>query len=252
MEYKAGEVATEHQHEHQHHDAEQDTDVGVTEKLGETIPLDLTFTDDSGSKITLGEYIDGPTLILPVYFTCPTACNIMMGSLSDVLNRIPLEPGEDYRALALSFDTDDTAAVAARTRNDHMKNNTKEALPENFRFVIGNSDTVKAFTDSIGFRYKKTGKGLFAHPNVLVAVDPKGTVIRYLYGPNFLPFDVSMALTEAERGTPSISVRKVLSYCFSYEPEKKTYSFRLVRILLIAMLLVLGVVMVFLLRKKST
>jgi len=85
----------------------------------------------------------------------------------------------------------------------------------------------------------------------MAVVSPKGKIIRYIYGPSFLPFDMGMALTEAEKGTPSLSIRKLLSFCFNYEPEKKRYTFATVRILVIAFLLMLAVIMFFLLRKKK-
>lgn len=90
------------------------------------------------------------------------------------------------------------------------------------------------------------------HPNTLVVVSPDGTIIRYLGGPTFLPFDIAMALTEAERGTPSISIRKMLSYCFSYESEKKTYTLRGVKIFSGIIIVFMGLFLFFILRKKDT
>lgn len=78
-----------------------------------------------------------------------------------------------------------------------------------------------------------------------------GTIIRYLYGPEFLPFDIGMAVTEAQRGTPSLSIRKLVSYCFSYDPAQKTYVFTAVKFIIVGIIALLGVMLFFLLRRKD-
>jgi len=55
---------------------------------------------------------------------------------------------------------------------------------------------------------------MFVHPNVMLVLSPAGKIIRYFYGVYFLPFDIGMALTEASKGTPQLSIRQVLTYCF--------------------------------------
>ena len=79
---------------------------------------------------------------------------------------------------------------------------------------------------------------------------PDGTVIRYLYGPRFLPFDVGMALTEAAKGTPGLSIRKLLTYCFDYDPESKSYMVRSFRLLALGIVALLGILFFFIVRKK--
>jgi protein SCO1/2 len=83
--------------------------------------------------------------------------------------------------------------------------------------------------DSIGFRFQRQGRD-FIHPVVLVAVSPEGKIVRYLYGSGFLPFDITMAATEAAEGKVGLSVKRVLAYCFTYDPEGKRYVFDFMRI----------------------
>ncbi len=85
---------------------------------------------------------------------------------------------------------------------------------------------------------------------VVLAAD--GKIIRYLYGPGFLPFDLGMALTEARRGEPGVSIkRRVLSFCFDYDPENNTYVFRLFRITGTVILVMLAGFLIFLLRPEK-
>jgi protein SCO1 len=61
-------------------------------------------------------------------------------------------------------------------------------------------------------------------------VSPDGKIVRYLYGTRFLPFEVTMALTEAAQGKIGSTTRKVLEYCFSYDPLKKSYVFNILKV----------------------
>lgn len=44
--------------------------VGVDEKLGETIPLDLSFLDETGKPVNLRSLVNKPTLLTLVYYRC--------------------------------------------------------------------------------------------------------------------------------------------------------------------------------------
>jgi len=47
---------------------------------------------------------------------------------------------------------------------------------------------------------------------------------------NFLPFDITMAVNEAAKGTVTSTGRRVLTYCFSYDPLKKSYVFNILKV----------------------
>lgn len=256
-EHEAHSMDGDEQNQHEGH-VHQETpatytaeEVGVTEKLGEKIPLDAVFLDENGNRLALSEFIDRPTLILPIFYYCPQACSIMLGNLAESLGKIPLQPGKDFRIIAFSFNHDETPEDARRSKENYAR-----LLPEDFplqewKYLTGDADSIRAFTDAIGFRFKQLARHDFVHPNMLLAVSPEGSIIRYLYGLSWLPFDMGMALTEASRGMPSLSVRRLLTYCFSYEPEKKTYTFRAVRFIALGIVLVMGIFLFFLLRGRK-
>jgi protein SCO1 len=227
-------------------------DIIVNEKPGKKVPGDILFLDEYGKTITLGGYIDKPTLILPLYYYCKQSCAIMLGNLAAALNEVPLAPGKDYRVITLSIDQEDDPAAALQSKKNYLKVLKKEFPETEWKFLTGSKANISRATDSFGYHYKQVGWHNFVHPNVMVVVSRDGTIIRYLYGPLFLPFDIGMALTEASKGIPSISIRKLLSYCFSYEPEKKSYAFNTVRVLVLGIVAMIGVIMFFLLRKKES
>ncbi|MCH2151268.1 MAG: hypothetical protein MK075_06505, partial [Phycisphaerales bacterium] len=62
----------------------------IEERLGERLPLDLSFVDESGQTVTLGDVIDGelPVLIAPVYYRCPQLCTLVLNGMVDGLDDV--------------------------------------------------------------------------------------------------------------------------------------------------------------------
>lgn len=226
--------------------------VGVEERLGEILNLDLRFRDEDNRELRLKDFIKKPTLILPVYFYCPQACSMMMASLASAINDVPLTPGENYQVLAISFDEEETPELAREAKKNYLKLIQKDFPEDQWKFLTGDRKAIHGLLHGLGYGLKKTGPHMFIHPNVMVVLSPAGKIIRYLYGIYFLPFDIGMALTEASKGTPQLSIRRVLTYCFDYDSEKKTYVFKAFRIVAVTIILVLAVFLFFLLRKGKS
>jgi protein SCO1/2 len=241
-----------HDHESMQLDSKPEPLVGVEERLGQRIPLAVPFVDEEGREIAIGAAITRPTLLFPVYFSCTAICSVMLANLAQAINEVPLELGKDYSVLAVSFDDEEGAPLALAAKGNFTRILRSGLPPEEWRFLTGEKEAIRSLTDSIGFRFKKTGEHLFIHPNVLVALAPDGTIIRYLYGPRFLPFDIGMALTEAAKGTPGLSIRKLLTYCFDYDPESKSYMLRSFRLLALGILAALGIFFFLLVRKRPS
>ena len=65
-----------------------------------------------------------------------------------------------------------------------------------------------------------------------VTVAENGMVIKYVYG-NFIPGDVEMALAEAKSGIPALSVKRLLNFCFNYDPDKNKTLFQVVKVVVL-------------------
>ncbi len=204
--------------------------ISVTEKAGAVIPLDLVFKDEQGQPVSLGQLVDRPTIILPIYHSCPGACGLMMSSLSMVIKDLKSHEWGDYRAIAVSFDTDDTPEISAAAKRTYLNLLSKDYPEEHWRFLTGNQMAINHLLMSTGYKVEKVRKNLFNHPNAMIIVSGEGKIIRYMYGTRFLPFDVGMALMEAEKGRPGVSIKKILTYCFEYDPDERRYTFRFIRI----------------------
>jgi protein SCO1/2 len=237
---------------HVHQEPAPEQGVGVTEKLGGFIAAEARFRDEAGRDVTIGEIVDKPTIIVPVYFTCPNVCAIIQSSLTQVLPDVRLAPGEDFQVVSVSFDETDTPELAAKQKRNYMAAMDFTYPESGWRFLTGDERNIRLLTDSLGFGFRRQGRD-FLHPVAVMAVSPKGKIVRYLYGTRPLAFDLTMAATEAGKEQIGLSVKRVLAYCFSYDPEGKRYAFNFMKITATGILAILGVLLVSLLlagRKK--
>lgn len=208
----------------------QNYEIGIDEKLGKYIPIDLFFYDENGKRTDLKQLIDRPTIISLVYFHCPSICHPLLSGLAEVLERLKLEPGKDYSVLTISFDDKDTPIGSFQNKNNYIKT-LKNPFPEDaWRFLTGDKSNIIKLTDSVGFKFKKEEDGFFSHTAVLIVISPQGKIVRYLYGVTFLPFDLQMAITESVSERVGSTAKKILLYCFSYNPKGKRYTFNILKV----------------------
>jgi protein SCO1/2 len=203
--------------------------IGLEEHLGAKIPLDLTFRNETGKQVRLSELVSGPAIILPVYYSCTNVCNFLQGGLARVLPGVKLEPGVEYRVISLSFDENETPQLAARYKKMYLNSMQPPFPGDGWHFLTGDSLNIRRLTDAAGYHFERKGRD-FIHPVVSFVVSRDGTIVRYLYGTTFLPKDLSLAFLEAREGKAGATIRKVVGYCFSFDPSGKTYVFNLLRV----------------------
>ena len=207
-------------------DADQ---VGLDEQLGAYIPLDLVFRDEQGHPVSLADLVNKPTVIAPVYYRCPNVCHFLQGDLARVLPGLKLKAGEDYQVISFSFDETESPELAKRSRDTYYAAMKNQYPGQAWRFLTGDAATIRQLTDAAGFRFQRVGHE-FLHPVVFFVVSPQGQIVRYLHGTHVLPKDLTLALHEAREGHVGTTIRKMVQYCFSFDPEQKTYVFNILRV----------------------
>jgi len=216
-------------HDHEKVMEEAGATVGIEEKLGNML-ADVEFTDSEGKRVNLRELTaEVPTIIIPIYFRCPDVCNVLQGSFAQILPDVALKPGEEVQVVSISFDPRENSADAANAKKIYMAASRGMYPAEHWKFLTGDDHAVKMWLDSIGYTVKREG-GIYAHPVAVVAIAPGGKVVRYLYGSSFLPFDITMAGTEAAKGEPGLSIKRMLSFCYNYDPQGRRYVFDILRV----------------------
>lgn len=230
------------------------SDVGVDEKLGEMVPLNITFSDEYGKPVNLGQLINGkPTVVSLVYYRCPGICSPIMNGMSEVIDRLDMEAGKDYNVVTISFDPREDYLMASEKKKNYLASFKNKQVDENtWRFLTGDSTNIAIICNALGWKYIKQGDD-FAHGAAIMILSPEGKVVRYLYGVEYLPFDFKMALTEASEGRTGATISKLMKLCFSYDPEGRKYVLDFTRVSGGIVLLLMSVFVVYLVvkRKKS-
>jgi protein SCO1 len=209
---------------------------GLEEKIGQALPPNLTFYDEKGKEVKLGDFLGKPIILTLVYYTCEHICSQMLGGLSQALPRLAREPGKDYRILTVSFDDTDTPQIAEAAKRNYLQAIGQPFPEEAWKFLTGPKQSIHDLTEAVGFHFRKDIHG-FTHPVILIFLSPDGKVTKYLYVTKFQygaaypitfsSFDLNVALTEAAQGKAVTGIKKALLYCFSHEPpgQSKFFNF---------------------------
>ena len=203
--------------------------IGIDEKLGQTIPLDLTFHDEHGSPVALRQLVQTPIILTPVYLHCPNVCSLLLQNLADTLDKLPAESGNDYKVLTVSFDETEKPDLARQKKETYLKMIQRPFPASAWRFLTGDKENILKLTDAIGFHFKRVGDD-FEHPVAMIILAPDGKITRYMYGADPLPFDVKLALIEASQGRIGPTIAKVVRFCFSYDPKANKLVFNMLRV----------------------
>lgn len=218
----------------------QELKIGIDEKLGTYLPLELKFTNSEGKSVKLSEIINKPTLLALVYYECPGICSPMQNEIAWLMDKVQLEPGKDYQVVSLSIDHREDSKVASKWKANYLKTIKKNISPNDWIFLTGDSLSIQKLTKTSGY-YFEPYQNQYTHAGAIIAISPDGKICRYLFGTQFNPFDVKMALIEAKAGKTNPTISKVLEFCFSYDPKGRQYTLNITRIVGTVMLLGIGI-----------
>lgn len=233
---------------------ESDFDVGVVEHLGEKISKDIYLINEEGETVNLLKQIDKPTALVFVYFRCPGICSPLLDGLSGLINTSELKMAKDYQVITISFDPTETTELAKKKKENYQNLIEGQNTDEGWKFYTADSLNIAKATESIGFLYSKAGKE-FTHAATVIIISPDGTITRYLNGTYFLPYEFQLAINESNKGQTGPTIKKVLEYCYSYDPVGRTYVFNITAVtgsVTIFMGLLILLLLVFYKRKQKS
>jgi protein SCO1 len=201
-------------------------DVGVTQKLNQTIPLDTSFVDENGKTVRLHDYFgDKPVILSLAYLKCPMLCPYVLNGLAGSLKAVSFQPGKDFTILTVSFDPSDTPSVAATNKEKYVHFYGKKGAQDGWHFLTGSRESIEQLTRAVGFRYQlDPSDGQFAHASAIMVLTPNGKLARYFFGIEYPPRDLRLALVEASQNKIGNPVDQLLLFCFHYDPSTGKYS----------------------------
>lgn len=200
-------------------------EIGIDQKPDAKLPLDAEFSDETGAPVKLGQfYGPRPVVLALVYYRCPMLCTQVLSGLAGSLQGMSFTPGKEYEVVVVSFDPGETPALATERKKNFVSRYIRSVDPNHIHFLTGREASIKALTGAVGFRYAwDQSTGQFAHPAAITVTTNDGRVSRYLYGVEFAPRDLKLALVEASEGHVGSIVDQALLFCYHYDPESGRY-----------------------------
>jgi len=231
--------------------------INVEERLGQSIPLDLTFRDVDGRSVRLRELFTSgkPVLLAFAYHTCNTVCSLILDAVQSGVHDVPWTAGDEYQIVSVSLDPHENLARARAKRDQLVRTYGREGSADGFHFLVGDEASIQRLADAVGYRYfYDSRQQQFAHPAVVMFLTPEGRVARYLHGVDYPTLDVRLALLEASHGRSASTADHILQYCYSYDPTLSTYTAKAMRVMQLGgviTLLLIGGMLFFFWRQES-
>jgi protein SCO1 len=227
-------------------------DVGIEQKLGEQVPLQLPFRDETGKIVALGEYFQSgrPVILSLVYFNCQMLCSQVLAEMAHTLRRLKFDAGKQFEIVTVSFDPRETPQMAAAAKSKYLAMYGRPGSESGWRFLTGEQPSIIALSNAVGFHYSWDSRTKqFAHATGIMLLTPQGRVAQYYYGARYFPSDLRLGLIEASHNRIGTLADQIVLYCYHYDPRTGRYGAIVFRVMQVSggfTLLTLGSLVVFL------
>jgi protein SCO1 len=210
--------------------------VGVDQKLGGSVPLNLTFRDETGRPVQLGQYfVARPVILSLVYYRCPMLCTQVLNGVERSLRGLSLDLGRDYEAVSVSIDPTERPLLASAKHELYTGMYGRPGGAQGWHFLTGDEPEIEALAKAVGFRYAYDPESKqFAHASVIMILTPEGKISKYFYGINYPSRELRLGLVDASEGRIGTPVDAVLLFCYHYDPATGKYGVIISHVLQIA------------------
>lgn len=218
--------------------------IGIEQKLGEQLPLDVEFKDESGRTAKLSEYFGKgrPVIVAFVYYECPMLCNEVLNGLTGSLKGISFEAGKEFDVVAISFDAreNEKPELAKNKKASYMTRYGRPGSETGWHFLTGTTDSIDRVTKAAGFGFEWDEKSnQFAHAGGVMIATPEGKLARYFYGIDYSPKDLKFGIMESAESKVGNAAEQLLLYCYHYDPSTGKYGLAILSIMRIGAVLTL-------------
>jgi protein SCO1/2 len=211
-------------------------EIGFDQNIDQQLPLDAQFLDEDGKPVTLGSYYgQKPVLLAFVYYTCPMLCTQVLNAMTATVSTLSLDAGKDFDLVLVSIDPRENPAQAMAKKMEYLHRYKRPGAEAGWHFLTGKDPEIKRVAKAAGFRYawdEQTQQ--YAHPTGIIVTTTDGRLARYLFGIEYGPRDLKLALVEASEGKVGTFADQLLLYCYHYDPMTGRYGVYVMRTLRVA------------------
>jgi protein SCO1 len=199
--------------------------VGIDQRMGEAVPLDLVFTDETGRPVRLGDYFGKrPVILALVYYECPMLCTQVLNGLVTALGVINFDVGREFDVVAVSFNPKEGPGLASQKKAAYVERYKRPQTAAGWHFLTGTQESIERLAKAVGFRYEYDAAiGQYAHGAGIQLLTPRGVLSKYFYGIEFSARDIRFGVIEASEEKIGTRIDDVLLLCYHYDPATGTY-----------------------------
>jgi protein SCO1/2 len=235
--------------------SELPTKVGIDQKLDAQVPLNLTFSDETGQLVRLGNYFGTkPVILVLAYYECPNLCTLVLNAVLTSAQDLKFNAGKDFEIVVVSFNPRETPALAAAKKRTYTQRYGRPDGTNGWHFLTGEEPAIAQLAQSVGFRYVfDPPTKQFAHPSAIMVLTPDGKISRYFAGIEYPPKELRLSLIEASNRRIGSLTDQLFLFCFHYNPLTGKYGVVIMRVFRIAgfaTVLALGAFIIIRLRRE--
>jgi len=210
---------------------------GIDQNLGKALPLTDRFLDSNGTEVPLSTFFTHrPVVMALVYYKCKMLCPQVLSGLAKTLRSVGFTPGKDYDVVITSIDPMDTSADGAAEKAHFLESLGAPDAGSSVHFLTGQQAAITNLASATGFNYVRVpgpdGKmDQFAHSSVIMIATPDGRMSKYLFGIDYQPRDVRLAVIQASTHHIGSLSDMILLYCCNYSPSAGKYTVSVLRVM---------------------
>lgn len=231
-------------------------EIRIEQKLDQQLPLDLSFRDESGQEVKLGQYFGKKPVVLAfVYYECPQLCTQVLNEMVKSFRVLPFQVGNEFDVVTVSFDPRETSALATAKKKvyvSYLPERMHAGANAGWHFLTGDAANIEKLTQAAGFHYRyDEATKQWAHASGIMVTTPSGKLSRYFYGVDYPARDLRLGLIESSENKIGSPVEALLLYCYHYDPATGKYGLAIMRVMQIAgVITLIGIVAMMLLLKS--
>jgi protein SCO1 len=203
--------------------------IGVDDKVGEFIPLNLLFTDERGNEVSLGKFFkkNKPIILTLNYSDCPGLCIAQLDNLvANLREPFGQDLGDRFEIVTVSIDPTEKFTKARDSKAKYVGLLRDTKAESAWHFLTGEQRQITQLANAVGFKYTydKTNKR-YSHAAVTYFLSPDGRICRYFLSLGLEPQQLKLAIAEAGKGQLDESITdSFVQMCYMYDPEANRYS----------------------------
>lgn len=210
--------------------------IGVDQKLGAQVPLDLNFTESNGQTVNLRQFFGkSPVILNLVYFRCKSVCTLETENLAKTvqeMNGIRTAPhiGKDFQVLTVSINPQETSQDATMKKG-LILTGLNAGSDSSWHFLTGSQDSIQKLVSAVGFHFTyEPQMDLINHPASLELISPQGKVIQYFFGDTYPADQLTAALSKAKVNKVGQQADYRFFGCLCQDPITGKYSLNIFRV----------------------